>query len=104
MMADRVLPGIATLPIALGHVPIEIARTLLRFRDDLLARFPGQIRCLILFGSQARGEATFGNSLRDRLRHDYAPDRHTNQEAAAGALAEAEAFSRLARQLVESHA
>jgi hypothetical protein len=51
-------PDITTPPIVLKHLPIEIARTLLRFRDELLARFPGQIRRLILFGSQARGGTT----------------------------------------------
>jgi uncharacterized protein len=51
-------PDIAAPPIVLKHLPTEIARTLLRFRDELLARFPGQIRRLILFGSQARGGAT----------------------------------------------
>src|SRR3974377_2147162 len=49
-------PDIAAHPIALKHIPTEIARTLLRFRDELLAYFPGQIRRLILFGSQARGD------------------------------------------------
>ena len=51
-------PDTAAPPIVLKHLPAEIARTVLRFRDELLARFPGQIRRLILFGSQARGGAT----------------------------------------------
>ena len=50
---DRAVP-----PLVLDHLPGEIALTLLRFRDELLARFPGHIRCLILFGSQVRGDAT----------------------------------------------
>ncbi|MDH4137415.1 MAG: nucleotidyltransferase domain-containing protein [Anaerolineae bacterium] len=31
---------------------------LARYRDALLARFPDQLQRLILFGSQARGDAT----------------------------------------------
>jgi uncharacterized protein (UPF0332 family) len=49
---------LAAPSIVLTHLPTEIARTTLRFRDELLARFPGQIRRLILFGSRARGSAT----------------------------------------------
>lgn len=51
-------PDRAAPPLALDHLPAEIALTLLRFRDELLTRFPGQIRRLILFGSQVRGDAT----------------------------------------------
>ncbi len=51
------MPDIAAQPTVLKHLPTELARTLLRFRDDLLTHFPGQILRLILFGSQARGDA-----------------------------------------------
>jgi hypothetical protein len=101
--------------IALDHLSGEVAR------------FPGQIRRLILFGSQARGNVTVDSDVdvlvvapwqgpmwrqQDRetgdiayhLRHDDAPERHTTREAAAGVLADAEAFVAMARQLVGSHA
>ncbi|HEY4722365.1 MAG TPA: HEPN domain-containing protein [Anaerolineae bacterium] len=41
----------------LDNLPAAIATALLHFRDNLLARFPGQILRLILYGSFARGEA-----------------------------------------------
>jgi len=46
---------------ALENLPPRVADALLRFRDNLLARFPGQILCVILYGSFARGE-THGES------------------------------------------
>lgn len=36
---------------------------LTRYRDALLARFPDQLQRLILFGSQARGDATAGSDI-----------------------------------------
>jgi len=42
--------------------------------------------------------------LRFRVRHDYAPDRHTHQEEAALIVADAESFIALVRQLIETHA
>ncbi len=36
---------------------------LVRYRDALLARFPDQVQRLILFGSQARGDATTESDL-----------------------------------------
>lgn len=42
---------------ALDQLPAEIAEALLRFRDRLLARFPDQIRHVILYGSFSRGTA-----------------------------------------------
>jgi predicted nucleotidyltransferase len=106
-------PDTAAPPIVLKHLPAEIARTVLRFRDELLARFPGQIRRLILFGSQARGGATADSDVDvlvvtpwqgEALRHDYAPDRHIGQEEAAVIVADAESFIALARQLSERRA
>jgi uncharacterized protein (UPF0332 family)/predicted nucleotidyltransferase len=41
----------------LDYLPVEIAEALLRFRDRLLARFPDQIRHVLLYGSFARGTA-----------------------------------------------
>lgn len=58
MIEVLAVPDIAVFPILLNHWPIEIARTLLRFCGDLLARSPGQIFQMILFGSPARGDAT----------------------------------------------
>jgi hypothetical protein len=79
-------PDIAAPPIVPKHLPAEIARTTLRFRDELLARFPGQIRHL------------------NRLRHDYAPDWHISQEEAAASVADAESFIALAHQLGDMRA
>ena len=42
---------------SLDHLPMEMAGALLRFRDRLLARFPDQVRHVILYGSFARGTA-----------------------------------------------
>ena len=42
---------------ALDGLPAPVAGALSRFVDRLLARFPGQIRRVILYGSFARGEA-----------------------------------------------
>ena len=36
---------------------------LTRYRDALLARLPDQLQRLILFGSQARGDATAGSDI-----------------------------------------
>jgi uncharacterized protein (UPF0332 family) len=41
----------------LDHLPTVMAGALLRFRDRLLARFPDQVRHVILYGSFARGTA-----------------------------------------------
>jgi predicted nucleotidyltransferase len=38
-------------------------KVLTRYRDALLARFPDQLQRLILFGSQARGDATAGSDI-----------------------------------------
>ena len=46
---------------ALENLPPRVADALSRFRDNLLARFPGQILRVILYGSFARGE-THGES------------------------------------------
>ena len=42
---------------ALDNLPPRVAEALSHFRDNLLARFPDQIRRIILYGSFARGEA-----------------------------------------------
>lgn len=42
---------------ALDDLPARVAGALSRFVERLLARFPGQIRRVILYGSFARGEA-----------------------------------------------
>ena len=80
-------PDIPAHPIVLKHLPTEIARTMLRFHDELLARFPGQIRRLILFGSQARGGATAASDV----------------DVMVVIVADAESFIALARQLTETH-
>jgi predicted nucleotidyltransferase len=38
-------------------------KVLTRYRDALLARFPDQLQRLILFGSQARGDASAGSDI-----------------------------------------
>jgi predicted nucleotidyltransferase len=38
-------------------------KVLTRYRNALLARFPDQLQRLILFGSQARGDATAGSDI-----------------------------------------
>jgi uncharacterized protein (UPF0332 family)/predicted nucleotidyltransferase len=53
-------PAVALSPTqqhALEQLPSRVAEALLRFRDNLLARFPDQIKHVILYGSFARGEA-----------------------------------------------
>jgi hypothetical protein len=42
---------------ALEKMPPRVREALARFVDALLARFPGEIRRVILYGSFARGEA-----------------------------------------------
>ena len=42
---------------------IDNHEVLTRYRDALLTRFPDQLQRLILFGSQARGDATTGSDI-----------------------------------------